>query len=247
VDEFLSDDEQAERTKNWLRENSVFIVAGVVIGLGSLFGWQQWEDYNLQKSGDASVVWEQLSDAIDGQRFNEVQETVALLEADYADTPYLDQARLALARMHMDRNEPDLAVEQLEMLSRAGGDKQLQRVAELRLAQVLLHMQRYEDALAALGDKDSTAFAGQFHNIRGDVYFAQGRLDDARMEYLTALAATGTGSLDRTYVQMKLDDVSGSLAANERAPEVDESASATGETEVSVPDSAGAEDAEVSE
>jgi predicted negative regulator of RcsB-dependent stress response len=212
VDEFLTDDEQAERTKGWLRANSVFIVAGVFIGLGALFGWQQWEDHTLKQSGDASVIWEQLSDAIQGQRFNEVQETIGMLETDYADTPYLDQARLAVARMYMDRNEPEQAIEQLELLARTSGDKQVQRVAELRQAQVLLHLQRYDEALTSLGDADNTAFVGQFYNLRGDVYFAQGRLEDARMQYLAALAATATGAIDRSFVQMKLDDVSATLA-----------------------------------
>jgi predicted negative regulator of RcsB-dependent stress response len=107
------------------------------------------------------------------------------------------------------------------MLSRSGSDAQLQRVAELRMAQVLLHLQRYDEVLAALGDSDDTAFAGQFHDLRGDLYFAQNQLDDARMEYLAALAAPGTSTIDRSFVQMKLDDVSGSATAEAPADDVD--------------------------
>jgi len=212
VDEFLTDEQQADRARSWVRENGVFIVAGIVLGLGGLFGWQQWKDYKLDVAGDASIVWQQMRSAIDGGRYNEVNETLEILEADYSTTPYLDQARLALARMHMDRNSPDEALEQLEELTRSGLDPQLRRVAVLRIAQILLFQSEYDAALAKLGAVDTSAFASLYHDLRGDIFFAQGRLEDAADEYKLALETDVTGSIDRAYVQIKLDDVSGSVA-----------------------------------
>ena len=113
MDEFLTDEQQADRARQWLRENGVFIAAGVILGLAGLFGWQQWQEYRTTEAGEAASVWEQLIEAIDGQRYNEVTETLQVLESDYPATPYLDQARLAIARMHMDRNSPADALEQL--------------------------------------------------------------------------------------------------------------------------------------
>lgn len=213
MDEFLTDDERAEQAKGWLRENGAFLVAGVVLGLGILFGWQAWENNRLQSSGEAAVVWDQLRAAIEGERFNEAEETLALLESDYAATPYLDQGRFAIARMHMDRNAPEEAITVLQAVAINGNDKELRRIAELRLAQVYLYLERYDDGLAVLGAEDSSAFAGQYHELRGDIYFAQGRPEDARDEYQLALAIDTAGVIDRSYVQMKLDDVAGSIAA----------------------------------
>jgi predicted negative regulator of RcsB-dependent stress response len=212
VDELLTDEQQADRARQWVRENGVFIVAGVVLGLGGLFGWQQWTDYNEQRAGRASVVWEQLRSAIDGERYNEVDETFALLEQEYPSTPYLDQARLALAAMHMDRNSPDEALEQLQTLVRVGSDPQLRHVAEYRAAQIMLYQADYDGALKTLGENKSAAFAGLYHDLRGDIYFAMGRLEDAANEYSLALQLDSAGSIDRSFVQIKFDDVSGSLA-----------------------------------
>ena len=93
-DEFLTEEQEAEKARQWVRENGLYIVAGVVLGLGGLFGWQAWEDDRLQTAGDASIVWEQLRAAADGQRYNEVDETLDILETEFAATPYVDQARL---------------------------------------------------------------------------------------------------------------------------------------------------------
>lgn len=212
MDEFLTDDQQADRAKQWLRENGVFVVAGVVLGLALLFGWQRWEAYQLVKAGEASVVWEQLRSAIEGERYNEVDETLALLESDYASTPYLDQGRLAIARMHMDRNSPDEAIKFLNALVTDAGDIQLRRIAEFRIAQIYLYQERYDEALAMLGPDETTPFVASFHELRGDVFFAQGKLEDARDEYQLALDKDKFSVIDRAYVQIKLDDVAGSIA-----------------------------------
>ena len=44
VDEYLTDEQQAEVVKRWLRQNGLFMVLGVVLGLGGLFGWNSWQD-----------------------------------------------------------------------------------------------------------------------------------------------------------------------------------------------------------
>lgn len=214
MDEFLTDEEQAERAKKWLRENTVFVVAGVVIGLGSLFGYQQWQEYTLGRAAAASAIWEQLRSAVDGKRYNEVTETLDLLETDFASTPYLDQARFAVARMHVERNEVDAALEQLTLLVGGASDGQLRRVAQFRAAQLLTYLERYDEALEVLGQPDTDAFAGQYHDLRGDVLYAQGELDGARDAYRAALDSGDGVSIDRAFVQMKLDDVAGTLASD---------------------------------
>ncbi|MCP3999548.1 MAG: tetratricopeptide repeat protein [Gammaproteobacteria bacterium] len=212
MDEFLTDDQQADRAKQWLRENGVFVVAGIVLGLALLFGWQRWEEHKLVQAGEASVVWEQLRSAIEGERYNEVDEILALLESDYATTPYLDQGRLAIARMHMDRNSPEEALNVLNALIKSPVDNQLLTIAELRIAQIYLYQERFDEALAILGPDEATPFVASFHELRGDIFFAQGQLENALDEYQLALDKDKYSVIDRAYVQIKLDDVSGSIA-----------------------------------
>ena len=213
MDEFLTEEQEAERARQWLRQNGAFLAAGVVLGLALLFGWQRWESYELEQSSEAAVVWEQLNRAIEGDRFNEASETLALLESDYGATPYADQARLAMARMHMERNAADEALEVLRTVARSSDDPGLRRLAELRIAQILIYLEQYDDALVALGTEDATGFAAQFHELRGDVFFGKGQIEDARDEYAAALDADTAGVIDRAYVQMKLDDVASAVAA----------------------------------
>jgi len=217
ADEFLTEDQEAERAKQWLRENGLYIVAGVLLGLGGLFGWQQYNDYSTAEAEQASVVWEQMRRAIDGKRYNEVDETLALLETDFSGTSYLDQGRLAKAALEMSRNNPDGALAELEIVATKGNDPQLRRVADLRRAQIMNSQERYDEALALLGDTEDGGLAGLYFELRGDALFGKGEFAAANDAYRDALNKDVAGVIDRSYVQMKQDESAAAQSAADRA------------------------------
>jgi len=219
VDEFLTDEQRADQVRVWLRENGPFIIISVAVVLGSLFGWRKWQEYSHHRSELASTVYEQLMDAVTGQRIVTAQEKLQQLENDFAATPYADQGRLALARLQMDRNAFDEAADYLATVMDGGGDDEIRHVARLRLARLRIQQQRYADALDILQVPEGSAFEPRFHEVRGDAYHAMQRDDDARGEYQLALASGAPGVIDRAFVQAKLDDLS--VAGPASAPEGD--------------------------
>ncbi|MEC9376435.1 MAG: tetratricopeptide repeat protein [Pseudomonadota bacterium] len=204
MDDLLTDDQEVDRAKNWLRENGLFLALSLLIGIGSFFGWQQFQNNKLENSGKASAIWEKMQAAFDGERVNEASDLLVMLESDYSDTPYLDQARLAFARMYMDRNEPDKAADQLRLLSQLNGNQQIQRIAELRLAQVLLYQENYNEVIDLLINFEDSAYAAQYFELRGDAYFYLGKFDDARTSYQRALESDVAGVINQEFVGFKL-------------------------------------------
>ncbi len=207
MDEYLTDQQLADKFKRWCKENGAFVVAGLVIGVGGLFGWRQWGNYQLEQAEEASAVYEQLSLAIAGNRANEAAEQLLLLTDKYSRTPYVDQAQFAMAKMYMDRNSPEEAAAKLQLLLAESDNPQFQHIARLRLAKIRLHQGEYDAALASLAQGESSAFAPQYHDIRGDVYFGMKRFDEARAEYERALSTAAPGVIERAIVQAKLDDL----------------------------------------
>ena len=216
-DEFLTEDQEAERAKQWIRENGLFIVAGVVLGLGGLFGWQQWEDYQTRQSEAASNVWAQMSDAIAGERYNEVDETLALLESDYAGTPYLDQGRLAMAALHMSRSDTDAALAELEKVAAQGSDPLLREVADLRRAQIMISQEQHQEALDLLGAAGDDGLASLHLELQGDAQFGLGDFAAAQESYRQALNKDAGGVIDRSFLQIKMDQAAASSGVVETA------------------------------
>ena len=62
---------------------------------------------------------------------------------------------------------------------------------------------------------DPGTFAGRFNEVKGDIYAAQGKADDARNAYLAAMVASGSELLDRNFLQMKLNDLPPANSADE--------------------------------
>lgn len=221
MDELLTDQQRADVFKRWVGENGAFILAGLVLGLGGLFAWNWWQGYQDQQAEQASVVYQSVMEAVVSQRPVRAAELEADLAAEFGASPYVDQARLALAKMHMDRNDAEAAAVYLEKVVDGTSDDSIRHIAQLRLARVRLHQQQYDAALAALGGVDeNSAFATRFHDVRGDVYQAMGRDDDARREFESALNAVEPGVIDRAFVQAKLDalQLPGQPASSDAAP-----------------------------
>jgi predicted negative regulator of RcsB-dependent stress response len=221
VDELLTDQQQAEIVRTWLRENGGFLLLGLLLGLGGLFGWNQWQDGRQENAGEASLLYAQLADAVQFSRPVRAAELEAQLVAEHDGSPYVDQARLAMAKLHMDRNEAEQAAGYLVRLVDDTSDAAMENIGRLRLARVRIQQQQYDDALQVLAAIDeNSAFAGRFHDVRGDAHYAAGDREAARLEYETALTTVEAGALDRGLVQAKLDSLGVGSAASPAAEAV---------------------------
>ena len=100
----------------------------------------------------------------------------------------------------------------------------MKRIGNLRLARVRIQQQKYDEAIAALeGIDENSSFAGRYHEVRGDAYYAKGDMEAARGEYESALSTVQSESLNRSIVQVKLDSLgvkpgAASAAAETPAP-----------------------------
>ena len=212
--ELLTDQQQADKVKGWLRENGLFLVAGVVLGLGALFGWNQWHRYQERQAEEASAVYETFLQAVRANRLDRAEEGMTTLAADFRASPYTDQGRLIMARLYLDQSKTDKSAEYLQQVVSTGVSPEFRSIARLRLARVLVVQEKYDEALKALADPGAKAFAPAFHDVRGDVYYAMGKPAEARSEYEQALNGDVAATvLDRTFVQAKLDDLGGASAA----------------------------------
>jgi len=213
VEELLTDQQQAEKVRGWVRENGIFLVVGLALGLGGLFGWNQWRHYQQRQAEEASGLYETFLESVRANQAEQAEQAMVVLTTEYGSSPYTDQARLAMARLYLDQGKPEPAAEALRTVVDKGATPEIRNIARVRLARLLIYQEKYDDALKVLGDPGSKAFAPAFHDVRGDVYYAMGKLAEARSEYEQALNGELSAQvIERNYVQAKLDDIGGATA-----------------------------------
>ena len=207
MDEYLSEQEQIQRLREWWSDNGWFIVGGVALGVGALVGWNQYQSYLSRQSEAAAVVYLELQDAVEDGLEEDAISLSTRLSQEYPNTPYADQAGLALGRLFMEASEPAKAADALRGVMETTSDPELALIARLRLARVLAYLEQYDDALSLIDGIDAGRFRSRYSEVMGDIHVAQGNVQRARAAYGQALSDTEPGLVDRVLVQMKLDDL----------------------------------------
>jgi predicted negative regulator of RcsB-dependent stress response len=206
--EDLTDNEREEQIRRWWSDNWAWIIGGVALGLALLAGWQYWQRHQLQVAEQDSRGYRDVINALAEQRPEEAVKQATALRERRPGSPYADQAELALARSAVERRDLDEAARVLRGVADGSKDAELRRVAQSRLARVLVEQGKPDEAIALLDPAQAGAFAALFHAIRGDAYVAKGDGGAARREFEAALGAAGDApGIDRALLELKRDAV----------------------------------------
>jgi predicted negative regulator of RcsB-dependent stress response len=233
VEEYLTDRDQEEALRNWWRENWSWIIGGIVLGLALLGGWQYLKVRSAAQADEAATLYADLRGALGRDELDAANRALGTLAADHKKSPYTQQGRLLLAKKHVDAGEIDAALPLLREVADQSADEELAWVARLRAARLLIQQGNHDDALQLLDVRKAGAFSAQVREVRGDAQVAKGDNDAARAEYAAALADNIDGKADRTIdrsmLEMKLQDVGGDKTAAPAPSASSESSPAEGQ------------------
>lgn len=186
--ELLTEEEQWERLKAWLRTNGPSILIMVAVMVLAWFGWKWWQERGDRQAAAAAAAYESALNAFDADKITEGLALIETLRAEYPDSPYVSAADLIAVRVLVGRNELDKAVERLERVMNTARDEKLRPVARVRLARVLSAQAQYDRALEVLGTADLGEHEAARLETRGDVLYAKGDHAGALKEYEAAQA-----------------------------------------------------------
>jgi predicted negative regulator of RcsB-dependent stress response len=215
VEDYLSEKEQWEWLKGWIRSNGLWIVAGIAVGVGILVGMRWWEARTDRIALEAGAKYQQILEALDRSDKTRAQTLTTELERDFGSSPYVDQARLLAARVAVEGNDLPKAADTLKQVMTGTKDEQLALVARLRLARVQLAQGKPDEAIATLDAVDAGAFKPRYQDARGDALIAKGDKAGALKEYQAARTGALTQSVDTQSLDLKIEDL---IADNTAVP-----------------------------
>ena len=212
-DYLLSEKEQWEALKRWLRENGPAIAAGIAIAALGLGGYRWWQARENSADLAAGAMYIQMENAF--AQGNRTQAFILLgdLERQYPSSPYADQAKLASARAFVEDNELDRAADELRDVMQHSHDSVLRLIARQRLARVQIAQKQPSAAIATLAGADPGALAPQYAEARGDAYYAMGEKPAALAQYRLARATDVGGATDTGLLDLKISDLAADVAS----------------------------------
>jgi predicted negative regulator of RcsB-dependent stress response len=204
----LEEQEKIAELKAWWQRYGGLLLLAVILVLGAIAAWNGWQWYQRSKSAEASQVYAELQRVAGGKDLKKVRDATGTLLESYPRTIYAPLAALASAKAHFDANDMKTARVQLQWAVDNARDAEVQSIARLRLATLLIDEKAHDEALKVLDAKHDAAFAGRFLEVRGDVLAAAGRKADARAAYRAAMEkADPRDSGARELLQLKMDSL----------------------------------------
>ena len=199
-----TEEQQVEAIKTFWSDNGNAIIAGLAIGFAGFIGLNYYNDHKLQQELNTSEAYQAMIEASteDGANF-EAAGNAFIAENDASS--YTMLTAIALAKTAAESQDWDKAQSYLNTAIEKSVDDGIKAIATVRLARVQLQLEKYEAALATLSPKLPTSFDASVEEIKGDIYFKQGKKELARSAYQAAIDGANEGS--NPALQMKLDDL----------------------------------------
>ena len=195
-----SEEEQVDKLKKWWDSNGKQIIAGAVLGLAGIFGWNYYEDYQESQALNARSLY--LTYASDSANVGAYDKLIK----DHPSSSYSDQATLLMAKYLFEAENYSLALDALKpLMSRE--NSVIASTAALRSASLYLELGQHQEALAVLNMDNANEFSGLFYNLAGDVYLDLGNNEEARNSYALAIENITDNSSLSQLIQIKLDDL----------------------------------------
>ncbi|KIG09118.1 Protein of unknown function DUF2133 [Burkholderia sp. MR1] len=207
---YHDEQESLESVKAWWAKwgnTTTWIVLVALIAAAAFNGWNYWQRH---QAAEASVLYDQLQQAANGNDQKLVARVALDMEDKFGSTAYAQMSALTAAKALYTAGDTAGAKAQLQWAIDHAKDDEYKQIAKLRMALVLLDEKNYDAGLKLLADAPLEAFKGVIADRRGDLLAAQGKRDDARIAYKTALdTLPKNDTATRQLVQFKLDALGG--------------------------------------
>lgn len=205
MNDFLNDAEQGEYVKRWIKKNVPGLALILLLTIAANIGWQKYQMHQFQKAQEASIIYIALPSTTPLP--NQAIEMANSLKKNYESTPYAGLAALLLAKNDVAQNNLEQASTELNWTMEHASNDTLKQVARMNLARIDIQQKNNTGAIALLEKIDSPALAGMAESIKGDAYFADNQMAQARKSYEQAQTLLPAQNPEQQRLSMKLNDL----------------------------------------
>jgi predicted negative regulator of RcsB-dependent stress response len=200
-----TEEEQVEALKRWWKENGMSTIAGLVVGIALILGWNYWRSHNKEQAAQASALYDQLLTAADAGNKESAEKLAERTKEQFGTTKYALYSGLVQAKLKVQQGDLAAAKQILEGLA-AKSDDELSHIARIRLVRLMLATGEHEQGLEVINKVDpasSSGFSVTYDELLGDLYVAL----DRRAEALTAYQNALRNGSQSPLLQLKIDDL----------------------------------------
>lgn len=204
---YMTEEEQLAAIKKWWQRYSTLLTIVFSLVLLSASGYRYWQWHQIKVGTEASNAYEHLMVAFSNHDNKGVASYSNQLIKEYSQTVYAHAARLTMAKLDVAREQYDKAIDNLQIVANNSPLKALKQVAHIRIARLLAAEKNYGKALEELVFVDDDAYKPVVSELKGDIFVATGKYQQAIVSYREAITAVRTKGIGNVYLEMKTNEL----------------------------------------
>jgi predicted negative regulator of RcsB-dependent stress response len=204
---YMTEEEQLEAVKDWWQRHQRWILTLISSVLLLVAGYRYWTWHTEKMTYQASEAYEQLMVATSNQEKQAIEAYAKALIKTYPKTVYGDAARLTLAKHWVSETKWEDAAHELEQVALYARMPALKQVARIRLVRLWIAEKAYDKALNYLEQTDTSMYKPLVDELKGDIYAATGRTNDAEALYREAKEEVKLRGIGNVFLDMKSNEL----------------------------------------
>ena len=190
--------QEIENIKHLWRNGGKVIVGLLLV---AALGYLGYNVYGGQvHKNNLAVAWQ-------ASQINGDMTKLAAIQQQHSHSPATTQATLETAKTLFDSGKLDEAEKAYRWVLANNKAPVFQAAAMTNLATILLQQKKYDDALKVLHMPIDAAYQNIINEMRGDVFAAQSKTQEARQSYQSVLEKLPEDSNNRQLIQLKIEQL----------------------------------------
>jgi predicted negative regulator of RcsB-dependent stress response len=201
----LEEQEQLDDLKHFWKRYGNAISWTLIVVFGAVAAWNGYQYWQRTQAAQAAVMYDEVERVAAAGDLPKLERVLSDMKERFGRTAYTEQAALLAARAFHEKGNLEATKSALRWVATEASDEGFKAVAKLRLAGLQLEAKSYDEALKQLSGDMPKEFAALVADRRGDILSAQGKLDEAKVQYQSAYKQFDERSEYRRLVEVKLN------------------------------------------
>jgi len=208
-----TDQEQIESLKQFWAKWGNALIGAIVLLAVLMIGTNVWENTVRKNKEAVSDEYQLIVQLLSENAQLNSEQVLALTEMSngmkhkYSDSVYTAYAAFNVASQLVESGDLDKALAEFNYVIENIKDSNIVELATDRKAKVLLEQGKLEEAYSAITSIEPKAMSFKFLSTQGDILVAQGKLDDAKQVYESAVIIGEEQGIAINYLRLKLSDL----------------------------------------
>lgn len=219
--DYLTEKEQINVAKTWLKDNGLQLVITVMVIVGGYSGWGFYKDYKESKVETVATQYNQFKQSIQSivarselskDKISIAEHAANTLQQEYPDNLYSLLSALELARIQFEAGKLEEARALLQWAFEKTSDDGLRHLIIYRLAKAERALGNKEAAIKLLNSQ-LQPFDSLFNELIGDILLQDNRGQEALEAYQKALSTAP--STKKQLLELKIVESRSLLSRNQ--------------------------------